>query len=63
MVSVDEFHGAYTDANGNFTLNNVPVGAATLKVVPYGTGILTKNTPITVVSGAKTLEQLTLARE
>ncbi len=52
MVSVDEFHGAYTDANGNFTLNNVPVGAATLKVVPYGTGILTKNTPITVVSGA-----------
>lgn len=51
MVSVDAFHGVYTDDSGNFTLNNVPTGAATLTVTPYGTGILTKTTPVTVAAG------------
>jgi|GEM_PF-3710559 len=60
MVSVDPFHGVYTDANGNFTLQNVPTGTATLKVIPYGTGILTKNTPITVVSGTNNLGTIDL---
>jgi hypothetical protein len=51
MVSIDAFHGIYTDASGNFSLTNVPVGAATLTVIPYGTGILSKTVPVTVAAG------------
>ena len=51
MVSIDPMHGAYTDASGNFTLTNVPTGARTLTVLPYGTGITTKTFPITVAAG------------
>lgn len=60
MVSVDAFHGAYTDASGNFTLSNVAPGAHTITVLPYATGILTKTFPITVVSGANAAGTLDL---
>ncbi|HEY3412769.1 MAG TPA: carboxypeptidase regulatory-like domain-containing protein [Armatimonadota bacterium] len=60
MVSVDAFHGVYTDASGNFTLTNVPTGPATITVLPYGTGILTKTFPVTVASGANAVGTLSV---
>jgi hypothetical protein len=50
LVSWDPGHAVYTDASGNFTLNNVPLGAGTLTVVPQGSGILTKTFPVTVTA-------------
>lgn len=50
LVSWDAGHAAYTDDNGNFTINNVPLGAGTLTVLPQGTGILTKTFPVTVTA-------------
>jgi hypothetical protein len=52
LVQYDAAHAAYTAADGTFSIASVPVGAGTLTVIPYGSGLLTKSFPVTVVSGA-----------
>jgi hypothetical protein len=50
QVILDDAHAAYTAADGTFTIPNAPLGAGTLKVIAYGTGILTKTFPVTVTA-------------
>lgn len=52
QVILGDAYAAYTDANGAFTIANAPVGAGSLKVIPYGTGIVSKSFPVNVTAGS-----------
>jgi hypothetical protein len=59
-VIADDAHMAFTNADGTFTLTQVPVGTTSLKVIPLGTGILTKTFPVTIAAGANAVGDLTM---